>query len=122
VASEPGKLANDSAPSYESGHCRHFIVQLQHAGNCRGNQGAGCLSDRWPTGFTGQLPIGLHASLPGTRATHGKIEGDLVATAKVHFIWRLASEGGMGNNRIVLFDIERDQFFKRRECVQLVQK
>jgi hypothetical protein len=46
----------------------------------------------------------------------------LVATAEVHFIWRLASEGGMRNNRIVLLDIERDQFFKRRECVQLVQK
>ncbi len=28
-------------PSHESGHCRHFIVRLQHAGNCRGNQGAG---------------------------------------------------------------------------------
>ena len=47
---------------------------------------------------------------------------DLVATAEVHFIWRLASEGGMGNNGIVLHHIERDQFFKCRECVQLVQK
>jgi dTDP-4-dehydrorhamnose 3,5-epimerase-like enzyme len=28
----------------------------------------------------------------------------------------------MGNNGIVLLDIERDQLFKRRECVQLVQK
>ena len=98
------------------------MVQLQHAGNCRGNQGAGRLSDSRPTGFTGQLPIGRHASLPGTRATHGKIDGDLVATAKVHFIWRLASEGRMGNNGIVSLDVERDQLFQRRECVQLVQK
>jgi hypothetical protein len=44
----------------------------------------------------------------------------LVATAKVHFIWRLASEGGMGNNRIVLFDIERDQFFKRRGAIAIL--
>jgi hypothetical protein len=41
----------------------------------------------------------------------------LVATAEVHFIWRLASEGGMGNNGVVLLDIDRDQLFKRRDCV-----
>jgi hypothetical protein len=97
-------------------------VHLQHAGNCRRNQGAGHLLDSRPTCFAGQLAIGFHASLSGTRATHSKIDGDLVASAEVHFIWRLASEGGMGNNGIVLLDIERDQLFKRRECVQLVQK
>src|ERR1017187_1793661 len=84
--------------------------------------GAGHLLDSRPTCFAGQLAIGFHASLFGTRATHSKIDGDLVASAEVHFIWRLASEGGMGNNGIVLLDIERDQLFKRRECVQLVQK
>jgi hypothetical protein len=97
-------------------------VQLQHAGNCKGNQGDGRFSDGRPTGFTGRLPIGFHASLSGTRATRGKIEGNLVATAEVHFIWRLTSEGGMGNNGIVLLDIKRDQLFQRRECVQLAQK
>jgi hypothetical protein len=55
-------------------------------------------------------------------ATRGEIDGDLVATAEVHFIWRLASEGGMGNNGIVLLDIEHAQLFQRRECVQVVQK
>ena len=48
----------------------------------------------------------MRASL--ARASRGEIDGDLVAMAEVHFIWRLASEGGMGNNGIV--DVECDQF------------
>jgi hypothetical protein len=39
----------------------------------------------------------------------------LVATAEVHFIWRLASEGGMGNNEIMLLDVERDQLLPSYE-------
>jgi hypothetical protein len=70
-------------------------VQLQHTGNRRGRQGAGRLSDGRPAGFAGQFPIGFHASRSGTRSTDGKIDRELVATAEVHFIWRLASEGGV---------------------------
>jgi len=56
------------------------------------------------------------------RASRREIDGDLLAMAEVHFIRRLASEGGMWNDGIVLLDIERDQLLERRECVQLVQK
>ena len=56
------------------------------------------------------------------RTSRGEIDGDLVATAEVHFIWRLASEGGMGNNGIRLLGIERDQLFQCCERVQLMQK
>ena len=97
-------------------------MHLQQAGNCRGIGSATCLSDSRPTSFAGQIAIELHAGLSGTRATRGEIDGDLVAKAEVHLIWRLASEGGMGNNGIVFLDIERDQPFQRRECVELVQK
>jgi hypothetical protein len=99
-----------------------LFVHLQQAGNCRGIGRATRLSGSRPASFTGQIPIGLHASLSGTHATRGEIDGDLVAEGEVHLIWRLASEGGMGNNGIVLLDIERDQPFQPRECVELVQK
>src|SRR5664279_3562844 len=56
------------------------------------------------------------------RASRREIDGDLLAMAEVHFIRRLASEGVMWNDGIVLLDIERDQLLERRECVQLVQK
>jgi hypothetical protein len=62
----------------------------------------------------------MRASL--ARASRGEIDGDLLAMAEVHFIWRLAGKGGMGNNGIVLVDVECDQSFQRRERVELVQK
>jgi len=42
--------------------------------------------------------------------------------AAVDLIWRLASEGGTGNNGIVLVDVECDQYLQRRESVELVPK
>ena len=99
-------------------------MHLQQAGNCRGIGSATRLSDSRPTSVAGQIAIELHAGLSGTRTTRGEIDVDLVAKAEaeVHLIWRLAKEGGMGYNCIVLLDIERDQPFQRRECVELVQK
>jgi len=70
-----------SQGSCESGHCRHFIVHLQPAGNRRGNQGTGRVSDSRPTCFAGQLAIRFHASLSSTRATYSKIDRDLVAVS-----------------------------------------
>ena len=55
------------------------------------------------------------------RAAGIEISGDLVAAAKVHLVRRLAREGCVRDDGIVLFDVEGDQPFQVREGIELMQ-
>ena len=50
-----------------------------------------------------------------------EILGDLVTAAKVHLVGRLAREGCVRDDGIVLFDVKGDQPFQVREGLELMQ-
>ncbi len=96
-------------------------MQVQHARVCRGIGKARWVLDRRPTSSARQLSVGLQARCSGTRMVGGKLSGTMVATTKIHLIWRLAGEGRMRNHGVVLLHIEGDELLQGREGVELVQ-
>jgi hypothetical protein len=55
----------------------------------------------------------------GTRSS--KVAGDFFPAPKVHFVRRLAREGGVRKDGVVLLDVECDQSFQSCESIELVQ-
>ena len=55
----------------------------------------------------------------GTRSC--KVAWDMLPAPKVHLVRRLAGEGSVRKDGVVLFDVERDQPFQSGEGVELMQ-
>jgi hypothetical protein len=49
-----------------------------------------------------------------------KLSGNVVTTTNMHLIWRLAGEGRVRNDVVVLLHIEGDELLQGREGVELV--
>ena len=67
------------------------------------------------------VSIDLHARLTCCFPRDLKLTGNLVSGLEVHLIWRLATKCRMWKTCIVLFDIERDEFLNRADCIERVQ-
>ena len=116
----PAAAPASAEGSCESRHSRHSLAHLQHARICRATVQTGRVVDRRPTSSARQASVGLQPSCSGTCMAGSKLSGNVVATTKIHLIWRLAGEGRMRDHGVVLLHIEADELLQGREGVELV--
>ena len=63
------------------------------------------------------LAIDLHSHLTCCFPRDLKLTGNLVSGHEVHLVRRLATKCRMRKTRVVLFDIKRDKFLNRADCI-----